>query len=161
MRRLAGARLLLTVFSLMLVSVPTSSADAVQAQQITPAGLLDIEGGGMIDVRGDLAVIGRMSRRHGKFCTEPCRRSPSWSASGNPPLGLGNQREAWERGASLRFGAVGPKAESGAETGSGARAGGVRSPVLAILRCGSPDPSASSTDFRSAAERSSISGKAK
>ena len=67
MRRQRGTRLFLVTLLLLAPGAPSRSSGAsgpADARNVELVGRLDIEGGGMVDVQGRLAVIGHMAPPH-------------------------------------------------------------------------------------------------
>jgi len=63
-RRKTPVILIALVLLLPLLGTRPLSAGAAQARNLTVVGHLDIEGGGMVDAHGDIAVIGHMEPPH-------------------------------------------------------------------------------------------------
>lgn len=122
MRWPSGVRCLLTVLGLMLLIASTPSADTVRTRPVTSIGRRDIEGGGMIDVRGDLAAIGHMEPPHATSIldvSEPARPRVLARIPVKPGTHSHKARRGAQAGRSRCRGAgIGPIIPTGWGTGS-------------------------------------------
>ena len=73
----AAVFLIVPVLLMSLVDARPRPTGAAQARNVALVGHLDIEGGGMVDVQGDLAVIGHMQPPHATSILDVSRPATS------------------------------------------------------------------------------------